>query len=222
MKKQFKNKWLDLSLGYYLPSFKICPEFYFDGRTTIIISFLFFQLFITLPFGSGKSDESEWRQYGFYCYGEGRWNFESLCICFGHKTKFFYMPWSYDWIRTSTLKKDGTFEHETKGNYKDLYGKKWDDILWNEKYPYTYTLRSGETQNIIATIKVKEYEWRMRWLKWTKLFAKISKSIDINFSGEVGERAGSWKGGVTGCSYNIKKGEIPLETLRRMELERKF
>lgn len=48
------------------------------------------------------------------------------------------------------------------------------------------------------------------------------RAIDVQFSDEVGERTGSWKGGTIGCGYNMLPGESPLDTLRRMEAERKF
>lgn len=53
-------------------------------------------------------------------------------------------------------------------------------------------------------------------------FKKLSRYIDIEFNDEVGERSGTWKGGVLGCSYDMKKGESALDTLRRMEVEQKF
>lgn len=46
--------------------------------------------------------------------------------------------------------------------------------------------------------------------------------IEISFSGEVGSRAGSWKGGTIGCSYQMKPGETPRHTLMRMQRERRF
>lgn len=87
-----------------------------------------------------------------------------------------------------------------------------------ESYPYNYTLRSGEVQERIATIKVETRKWTRYWLP----FKRISNYIDIEFSDEVGERSGSWKGGCTGCSYEMLQNETPLQTLRRMETERKF
>jgi hypothetical protein len=45
---------------------------------------------------------------------------------------------------------------------------------------------------------------------------------DKKITGEVGERTGSYKGGTLGCSHKMLKGETPLQTLRRMEKERKF
>jgi len=87
-----------------------------------------------------------------------------------------------------------------------------------ESHPYTYTMRSGEVQHRTATIKAE----RRIWTRWWLPFRRVSQSIDIEFNAEVGEQTGSWKGGVLGCGYEMKPGETPLQTLRRMEIERKF
>lgn len=87
-----------------------------------------------------------------------------------------------------------------------------------ESHPYKYVLKSGEIQERIATINVETRLWTRPWLP-RKLF---KKSINIQFSDEVGERSGSWKGGCTGCGYDMREGENQLMTLRRMEAERKF
>ena len=87
-----------------------------------------------------------------------------------------------------------------------------------ETHPYTYTLRSGEVQQRQATIKAEQRTWTRWWLP----FKRVSRYIDIDFNGEVGERSGSWKGGVLGCGYEMNPGETPLQTLRRMEVDRQF
>ena len=85
-------------------------------------------------------------------------------------------------------------------------------------HPYTYTLRSGEVQLRVATIKGEQREY---WRPWFP-FHRVDRSIDVEFNAEVGERTGSWKGGCTGCGYTMREDETPLQTLRRMEAERKF
>ncbi len=222
MRKEYKKGWFTLYTGFHQPGLRICPEFYFSGKARIIISFYFFDLFIKLPFGSGRRDSCEWRQYGFYFYGEGKKMFDSFWLCLGSKSKCFYMPWSWEWVRTSNLRRDYTWEHETRGNRKDFYKEKWNEIILYEEYPYTYTLKSGIVQNRIARIKTEEMEWRWWWFTWSKFPRLIRKSISVEFSDEVGERTGSWKGGTTGCSYGLLPNETPLECLRRMEKERKF
>lgn len=89
-------------------------------------------------------------------------------------------------------------------------------------YPYRYVLKNGTVQERTATVCVERRTWRPRSLRWTSLFEKESISIDVAFSDEVGERAGSWKGGCTGCGYELRRGESPLECLKRMESERVF
>lgn len=87
-----------------------------------------------------------------------------------------------------------------------------------ETHSYKYTLRSGEVQHRTATIQVQTRLWTRPWIP-RRLF---KRTIDIKFNDEVGERSGSWKGGCIGCGYDMLPGESPLNTLRRMERERKF
>jgi hypothetical protein len=87
---------------------------------------------------------------------------------------------------------------------------------------YRYVLNNGTVQRRIATYCIERREWRPRCLQWTDLFAKVRTCIDVNFSDEVGERSGSWKGGCTGCGWELLPTETPEQCLRRMERERKF
>lgn len=88
--------------------------------------------------------------------------------------------------------------------------------------PYRYVLKRGEVQERIATISVERRAWRPRCFQWTSLFEKVRTCIDVQFSDEVGEKSGSWKGGCVGCGYELRPNETALECLRRMEMERKF
>lgn len=96
--------------------------------------------------------------------------------------------------------------------------KKTEILSEPETHEYIYTLESGKVQNRMATISSNRYTWTRWWIP----FRRESRMINIEFDDEVGERAGSWKGGVIGCGYEMKRGETPLQTLRRMEAERKF
>lgn len=146
-------------------------------------------------------------------------------------------PWQYDWHSTEILQHKALnvlataqpvyIEHH--GDRKRMGIDSFEQMRQkdvcaesvSEKYPYTYRLKNGEIQNRIATVHVTRMTWKMRW--WPLLhFKKVSTSINISFDGEVGEKTGSWKGGCTGCGYEMIGSETPLETLRRMESERKF
>ncbi|MGV8131874.1 MAG: hypothetical protein ACP5N7_07280 [Candidatus Pacearchaeota archaeon] len=219
----FENNWFAFWFGWRFEfSFAICG--YFDNRPQIIISPVFCTLIIKLPFKNKWENECDCPKWGiayhnqtfwFYLGGKGNNNG-------GSKWKTIDMPWRYEWVRTSALRKDNSWEHETKGNNKSFYKDEWNGILWSETYPYTYILKSGEIQNRQATVKVEEREWRMKFLKWVSLFNKTRKTIDVQFNDEVGEKTGSWKGGVTGCGYELLENENPLDCLRRMEKKRKF
>jgi hypothetical protein len=180
-------------------------------------------LYLHLPYDTGVED-SDSPSWGFYFYSDHRKFPDYLVFRRGEKSKFIYLPWAYDWVRTSYLRDDGGWEHEVKGNRnKDFYDdNKWGNILYKERFPYIYTLNNGDIQYPIATVKVAEREWRPKWFKWTSVFKKVTRTIDVKFDSEVGERAGSYKGGTLGCGYEMKKGETPKECLYRMEKERKF
>lgn len=84
--------------------------------------------------------------------------------------------------------------------------------------PYRYETLRGEIQDVRAKV-VRERTIR-RW-RWTP-FRTVEHAIWVSFSEEVGPGRGSWKGGVTGCGWTMKRGESVVQTLRRMERERRF
>lgn len=203
-------------------SFEICG--YFDNRPRVIIDLFFFSLTLIFPFHNKWTDECVPPKWGISYFGDtlfiyrgGKGNLDG-----GNKFWAFHAPWSWQWVRTSALKKAGGWENEIKGERKDFYKDKWKDILWTETYDYFYKLQSGEIQERRATLKVEEREWRWHWFQWLKFPRKIRRTINIRFNAEVGERTGSWKGGCTGCSYDLLPNETPYHCLRRMQFERKF
>lgn len=142
-----------------------------------------------------------------------------------NKMHVWNLPWDYEWVRTSMFLKNGMWLHETADNRRSWkFSKETEEMLWKETHPYRYALNSGEEQNLEATIGVEEREWRWRSrlfkaIGWPK---KISKTISVDFSVEVGEGRGSWKGGTVGCGYEMLPNETPAECLKRMERERRF
>lgn len=163
-------------------------------------------------------EECEPPKYGIYIHDN------QIGFCYGTKVKLIDLPWSWDWIRTSRLKKNGEWIHETKKNKNyDFWDEhKWINVFFEEEYPYIYITKDGTIQNSTAKIKIIEREWRWKWFKWLKYPNKINKVIDIEFSNEIGEGVGSYKVGVIGCSYKMLKNETSYETLKRMEKERIF
>ena len=201
-------------------SYEICG--YFDNRPRINLDLIFFSLTFVLPFRNKWTDECDAPKWGISIHNNTVWihrggkgNMKG-----GSKWWTWYIPFlTKEWVRTSILLKGGIWEHETKGNRKDFYKEEWKEK--QESWLYNYT-DSYDGEVIPTIIYVDEREWRPKWLMWTSLFAKKSRSIDIHFSKEVGKRKGSWKGGTLGCSYELLPNELPIDCLKRMEKERKL
>lgn len=192
----------------------------------LLLPFMFLgwgDFYLSLPFDTGKGNECDTPDYGFYMYhidpAPGKLNFPTCFIWQWNNYKSWDMPWGYDWVRTSILLKDNTWAHETKGNRKEFYNDEWKD----QQYMIEYDFVDKYDNTIIPTkVYVEEREWRQHWLKWTTLNSHVKRTIDVKFSKEVGSRKGSWKGGTIGCGYAMKKGETALQCIQRMEQERTF
>jgi hypothetical protein len=193
-----------------------------DEEYPLRLTMSFLGFYLSINIGNELSDNYNYNDndssWGFYYYVDTH----DFVIRNGKKSKYIPMPWALTWVRTSMLKKNGEWEHEVKGNRKDFYEEKWNDILFSETHPYKYKLKSGKVQNTLATIKVKEMEWRRVGWKWSKMGRLVRKTIEVDFKNELGEGSGSWKGGVVGCGYEMLKNETPLDTLKRMERDRKL
>ncbi|MFT5662604.1 MAG: hypothetical protein ACI9TV_003261 [Sulfurimonas sp.] len=192
----------------------------------LLIPFLFFawgDIYLKLPLDSGMDNESDSPEYGFYMYHidpiPGKVNFPTCFIWQWGNYKSYDMPWAYTHIRHSILLKDDIWEHELKGQNKGFYISKWKEKQFMIEYNF---LDKSDLTYIPTKVYVAEREWRQHWLKWTGLFAKVVRTIDVEFSKEVGSRKGSWKGGTLGCGYNLKENETALECIKRMETERTF
>lgn len=147
------------------------------------------------------------------------WGERSIYLKLGAQSKFIHLPWDLVHVRHDMLCDDGEWR-KAIGSWERKDG---DPSPATEAHPYKYVCRDGEVQDdIVATITVDEREWRWRWFKWLPWPRKIQRCIAVEFSAEVGERRGSWKGGCTGCGYQMWPGETPAECLRRMQRERRF
>jgi hypothetical protein len=187
-------------------------------------------IFIKLPLPRRKPKDDMMDQWGIAA-SPASWS--EVMVHWGEHTKIIHAPWSPTHYRSSILAPDGRSwiteisGHRIPRNAVALGEAQCDwwrlaDVPhWKKELPYRYVLQSGEIQNCTATISVEEREWRWRWFPWLPI-GKVARSIDVAFSAEVGERAGSWKGGCIGCGYDLRHDETPEECLARMERERKF
>lgn len=199
-------------------SYEVCG--YFDNRPRINIDLIFFSLTFILPFRNKWTDECDPPKYGisihnntFWIYLGGEGNMKG-----GNKWWTWNIPFvTKDWVRTSILLNDGTWEHETQGNRKSFYEDKWKEK--QKKWQYDF-IDSYDGEIIPTTIYVDEREWRPKGLKFTSLFALTVRSIDIHFSKECGSRKGSYKGGTLQTGYALLKNEDPIDCIKRFQKDR--
>jgi hypothetical protein len=204
--------------GYEWWWYAVCTTLFFFGNWGSV--------FLKLPVYT-KYDQCDPPAYGMYFHGNAIW------VKLGGKKnhwgeietdtrRLWTAPWEWTWVRTSVWLADQTWAHETKGHRQEFYNEEWKQKIYFENHPYLYVLKSGDVQERVATCHIKEREWRWKGATWCPWIKKVRRDIEVDFNDEVGERTGSWKGGTTGCSYEMKEGETLVQTLRRMEVERKF
>jgi hypothetical protein len=185
-------------------------------HNTLIVSLLIITFYVHLPtegVGDGCMRGNE-PEFGFYTIDNSVvWRWGQL-----------YKSWDWPFVslthwRTEVLSLDLKSVYTDPGRNENWETRQAVEKANSATHGYNYPLKNGTTQFRIATIHVERWTWRRKWAPFLKM---VRVSINVHFSDEVGERSGSWKGGCTGCSYEMRKGETPLETLRRMERERKF
>jgi hypothetical protein len=101
-------------------------------------------------------------------------------------------------------------------------GRERYDIIrqWEELCPsQRFLFKDFDDELISASTRIEEREWRFGtgYFKWLSVFRrpKVSRSLDIRFSGETGHRKGSWKGGTVGHSIEMLPGELHRAAFER-------
>lgn len=186
-----------------------------DDHNTLVVGLVAFTLYVHVPRWPNRDYDVD-RGYGFSFADTG------LHLYWGKRTKVLWYPWSWDFYKRWELVAGESYAKDRQIWVEVPPRMPHGQLATKSTAPYTYKLRSGEQQNVTATYYVSHAEWRWRWLKWLPWPRRTESSIWVDFSEEVGEGRGSWKGGTLGCGYRLKPGESPLECLRRMEAERRF
>ena len=186
-----------------------------DNRSEINLGFVFFKLTLISPFRNESLFVFDEPTHGIMIHHDTFWIYRGKKRWITWDLPFF----TREWVRTSVYLKDSTWAHETSKDKKNFWEDGWKNQIqfWGCEYNDAF-----DNEKVNATISLYEREWRPKWLTWTGLFKTISRKIEVEFDKEVGKEKGSYKGGAIGCSYEILKGETPIECLKRMEKERKF
>lgn len=220
----WRMKWGELSLRKGL-SLELCMfsgDYGDEGRFSLKIHAIFFCVFINLPFLAryGHHPEDMMESWGFGTFDN------ALSFHWGRYRKTFTWPWS-DWrqVAHEVRRPDGSwvpFVGSWEERQTDDGPGKEPDGRHLEQYPYFYLCNNGDRQEVVATISVERRTRRLRWLRWPRLLERTIYAIDVQFSNEVGDARGSWKGGAVGCGYELQPDETPYQCLRRMQKERRF
>ena len=133
----------------------------------------------------------------------------------------YFLPWT-QWrhVRHSFYGLTGNHvwtEPEHRGWDRDAYAVL--DAARKEVPVAIFAFKDFDGEELTAKTRIEEREWRFGtgWFKWLSLFRrrKISRDLDIEFSGETGKRKGSWKGGTIGHSITMLPGELHEAAFRR-------
>lgn len=166
--------------------------------------------------------DSDNREFGFSFF-EG-----SLHVHYGPQThdsdttksKCFFYPWrEHRLVRHSLYDLDGEhFSDLPEWGFRHKNGWTVKDALEAACPVAKFDFLDFDGERITATCRIEEREYR-RGKGLFRLFYvgrnKVSRSLDLSFSSEVGKRKGSWKGGTVGHSNSMLPGERHEDAFRR-------
>lgn len=196
-------------------SLRACNFGGFESRDLLIFKPLICSFYIYTSKEYDRHIDDNGYSYGFYIY-----DWYSLNLGWGR----WYKSWDFPYIARVWNR---TEIYDVRGNLRfvERKGEKTCDERYKTQnqikvsYPYKYVLKNGEVQDRDVKVHVSNVVWTRKWFPFLEVNMRC---IDVEFSDEVGEQTGSWKGGCIGCSYELRDGESTEECLRRMERERKF
>lgn len=214
---------IDFKWGYFAPKFGF--EFvinrgtYFSQNYALSFAFGWGKFMVYLPLKTKLEEGCDMPRYGIHIHDDTLWIYIGGKYEHGQTQKGYiswYLPFfSYEF--------DGHWIKAKSNNWvnvsKNYFEFKESGQAYKETHLYTYTLKSGEVQKRNATCTIEKRKWHRKWLPFLTITRQV---IDIEFSDEVGEGSGSWKGGTIGCSYDMLQNETIETCLRRMEREREF
>lgn len=139
------------------------------------------------------------------------------------KNKVLWLPWKqWRFIRQSWYGPTG--EHvETlwETSSKEVRAAQWE---WRREFEASlskvvFEFDDYDGERIRASTHIEEREWHFGTglFRWLSLFRRprIRRSLDIEFSSEVGPEKGSWKGGLIGTGIDMLPGELHEQAFRR-------
>lgn len=89
-------------------------------------------------------------------------------------------------------------------------------------YTYQWRYHPQVVQHATARVTSSERVDRLKFGPWWLPKRRVSRSLWVDFSEEMGDERGGWKGGVTGAGFEIRPDQTWQEAYRQMQKERTF
>lgn len=136
------------------------------------------------------------------------------------KVKVWFFPWrEHKCIRHSVYDLEGDlFAHLPEWGFRHKNGWEVKNAIEAACPTRRFEFDDFDGERIVATCRIEEREWK-RGKGLFHLFYigrnKVKRSLDLQFSAEVGARKGSWKGGTVGHSIDMLPGELHEAAFKR-------
>lgn len=140
------------------------------------------------------------------------------------KSRVWFFPWrEHRSIRHSLYDLQGEhFADIPEWGFRHKNGWAVKEAIENACPVARFEFADFDGEHIVATCRIEEREWK-RGKGLFRLFFlgrnRVSRSLGLSFSSEVGRRKGSWKGGTVGHSISMLPGELHEAAFRRYCVE---
>lgn len=163
------------------------------------------------------------RRYGFYvCDGHFNVNYGRYTHDSSTEQRWsMFLPWT-QWrhVRHTMYNIDGSVFFE---ELEDKKGQKKDWMEWHQardnlpKVCFRFADYDGEIIEVETFAEERQWKFGTGWFKWLSWFRKdlVKRSLDLDFTKEVGKRKGSWKGGTLGHSVDLGPNELYETAFKR-------
>lgn len=206
------------------------PSQYSD-RQRMQLTFGLWHLYVNIPLWKPKTmfdgNYMDEPQYGVSFFERALW------LYFNQRTYSFDMPWSWIIVRHDLLLPNGQVYWRNKykggrhvgGEYswyqvlegiKRVPGTKYDTQTEAVQYvELDHCTKGGKQQHAKIRLVGEERVWRWKWFTWFPFINITQRVVDCSSDIELGEKAGSWKGGMMGWSCEWRQGEEMKQAFNR-------
>ncbi len=156
--------------------------------------------------------------------GASEWNFPSALK---EKSWFCLIPWlSYrpaaHWVF------DGNGQLVWEEQFKNTQRAKENNVkrfeLTHQLTPRRYLVKDFDGEEIVVRVHQEFRKWERgtSWCSWLSWFMKgiARKTIELEFEKEIGQKKGSWKGGLIATGFKMSPGESVDACVERFFVEK--